>query len=347
MSKDLPAVRATSNVLVLPDNEKIDDEVKRNLAALVRDKNAFADTTWASFESVISIWSRWCAKNNIEWLPVDPEYMRAYLLEMHLNGLAVATVRQHYSMLCKLHMHAGLPSLLEHPAVNLVMKNITRSSVERGERTGQAIPFKMKDLQQVAMAYGHSKDLVDKRDLAFLSVMYNTMLRISEVARLTLRDLEPGPDGRIIVRISYTKTMLTPDGQIRTLAKDVTRRLQNWLNAAGIVDKDQYLFCPVDRWGKPRLKQDKPLSTVSMEAIFARAWRMIRGVPGEPDEKGRYAVWTGHSARVGAAQDMTAADVSLVNVMKQGGWKRVEMVMRYIRNLDDAGNELNKLIEGD
>lgn len=346
MSKDLPSVRPTSNVLVLPDDERIDDEVKRNLAALVRDKKAFADTTWSSFESVISIWARWCAELNIPWLPVDAESMRSYLMEMHDAGLAVATVRLHYSMLCKLHAHAGLPSLVENPVVNLAMKNITRSSVERGERTGQAIPFRLRDLQQVAMAYGHSKDLVDKRDLAFLSVTYNTMLRISEVARLKVRDLEQGPDGRTVLRIAYTKTTLTPDGQIRTLSKDVTRRLHNWLNAAGIMDKDQYLFYPVDRWGKPRLKQDKPLSTVSMEAIFARAWRMIRGVPGEPDEKGRYAVWTGHSARVGAAQDMTAAGSTLANVMKQGGWKRVDMVMRYIRNLEDADNDLNRMIEG-
>ena len=343
----LAAPTPTSSVLVLPDDERIDADVKRNLAALVRDKNAFADNTWSSFESVISLWARWCADKKLQWLPIEAECMREYLMEMHTNGLSVATVRQHYSMMCKLHRHAGLPSLVDNPAVNLAMKNITRTAVQGGERTGQAIPFRLRDLHQLAQAYGMSKDLADKRDLAFLSVAYNTLLRISELSRVTLRDVENGPDGRYVLRIGYTKTTLTPDGVVRTLSKDVSRRLKNWIDASGITDQDQYIFCPVDRWGKPRLKAKSPLTNAAMEKIFSRAWRMIRGLPGEPDDKGRYAVWTGHSARVGAAQDMTASGSSLANVMKQGGWKRVDMVMRYIRNLEDADNDLNRMLEGD
>ena len=43
---------------------------------------------------------------------------------------------------------------------------------------------------------------------------------------------------------------------------------------------------------------------------------------------------SGHSMRVGAAQDMAAAGIELVAIMHAGGWKSPEMVMRYIEHMD-------------
>ena len=43
---------------------------------------------------------------------------------------------------------------------------------------------------------------------------------------------------------------------------------------------------------------------------------------------------SGHSARVGAAQDMAAAGIDLISIMQAGGWQSPEIVGRYIENLD-------------
>jgi integrase len=43
---------------------------------------------------------------------------------------------------------------------------------------------------------------------------------------------------------------------------------------------------------------------------------------------------SGHSLRVGAAQDMAAAGIELVAIMHAGGWRSPEMVMRYIEHMD-------------
>ena len=43
---------------------------------------------------------------------------------------------------------------------------------------------------------------------------------------------------------------------------------------------------------------------------------------------------SGHSMRVGAAQDMAAAGIDLGAIMHAGGWKTPEMVMRYIEHMD-------------
>ena len=53
---------------------------------------------------------------------------------------------------------------------------------------------------------------------------------------------------------------------------------------------------------------------------------MTEGAPG-----GRSS---GHSMRVGAAQDLMAAGRSLLQIMSAGGWTSVNVVGRYVRDAD-------------
>jgi hypothetical protein len=41
---------------------------------------------------------------------------------------------------------------------------------------------------------------------------------------------------------------------------------------------------------------------------------------------------SGHSMRVGAAQDMLVAGESLAQIMQRGRWSKTETVMRYVEN---------------
>lgn len=43
---------------------------------------------------------------------------------------------------------------------------------------------------------------------------------------------------------------------------------------------------------------------------------------------------SGHSMRVGAAQDMVVAGMGLLPIMKTGGWKSANVVARYVQNVD-------------
>ncbi|WP_420875755.1 hypothetical protein [Prosthecomicrobium hirschii] len=43
---------------------------------------------------------------------------------------------------------------------------------------------------------------------------------------------------------------------------------------------------------------------------------------------------SGHSMRVGAAQDMMAAGMGLLPIMKCGGWKSANVVARYVQEVD-------------
>ncbi|ENE7394559.1 integrase, partial [Escherichia coli] len=73
-----------------------------------------------------------------------------------------------------------------------------------------------------------------------------------------------------------------------------------------------------------------PLTAPAMEKIFSDAWVLLNKRDATPN-KGRYRTWTGHSARVGAAIDMAEKQVSMVEIMQEGTWKKPETLMRYLR----------------
>lgn len=70
------------------------------------------------------------------------------------------------------------------------------------------------------------------------------------------------------------------------------------------------------------LKRGVPLSVKAIDRIFAKAHEVLAlssmGI----------APWTGHSARVGAAQDMAASGCTILQIMQAGRWGSEAMAMR-------------------
>ena len=52
---------------------------------------------------------------------------------------------------------------------------------------------------------------------------------------------------------------------------------------------------------------------------------------------------SGHSTRVGAAQDLTAAGFGLAEIMQNGRWKTGETLMRYTEHLQARRGAMAKL----
>lgn len=76
-----------------------------------------------------------------------------------------------------------------------------------------------------------------------------------------------------------------------------------------------------------RHRQDaRTPATRGAYASIWRAWRSWREQVGETPLTGRY---TGHSPRVGMAQDLTAANIGLPAVIQAGAWKSSRMLARY------------------
>ena len=124
-----------------------------------------------------------------------------------------------------------------------------------------------------------------------------------------------GRDATLLVRRS--KTDGEGRGEIVYLAKDTVALLRAWLRQAGIADGR--LFRSVRKSGGIGERLDPS----QVPRIFKEMARRA----GLPDELVEGV--SGHSTRVGAAQDMIAAGIELPAILQAGRWKSAAMVNRY------------------
>lgn len=321
----------TSSRQLLPDDADMADRLRE----FVQDREAFSDNTWRQLLSVMRIGSRWAEENSRRFLPMTPADLRDYLLWLQATGRASSTITTHAALISMLHRNAGLMPPNRSPVVFRAVKKINRTAVIAGERAGQAVPFRIGDLLSLDKSWCDSDRLQQLRDLAFLHVAYATLLRVSELCRLRVRDISRAPDGRIVLDVAWTKTIVMTGGLIKGLGDLSSQRLTEWLNASGLIaEPDAFIFGPVHRTNRATPSTEKPLTTRALEDIFARAWQEAGpGWDAKPN-KNRYRGWSGHSTRVGAAIDMATKKYSTAQIMQEGTWKKAETVMRYIRHVD-------------
>lgn len=325
-----------------------DDDLTAKLVAFVRHREAFSPNTWRQLMSVMRICWRWSQENKRSFLPMSPEDMQDYLFHLQATGRATSTISVHAALIAMLHRNAGLVPPTVSPDVVRARKKINRTAVVSGERTGQAVPFCRPDLNRLDAAWNKSPRLQHLRDLAFMHVAYGTLLRMSEISRLRVRDISRAADGRIILDVGWTKTILQSGGIVKALSARSSERLMEWINAAGLAgEPDAVLFCPIHRSNKITTVANVPMSAPCLEDIWRRARHQVGAKTPLKTNKGRYSSWSGHSARVGAAQDMARKGISIAQIMQEGTWTQTQTVMRYIRRVDAHKGAMVGLMEDD
>ena len=205
----------------------------------------------------------------------------------------------------------------EAEVVRLALKRATR---QLGTRQRQAAPLGEAEVAAIlATTRGTSGRLADLRDVALVLVMRDLLARRGEVVALTLADLDFAGDGSATVLIRRSKTDQGGAGEVRWLSPRAVAQLRRWLEAAGITEGP--IFCGVHRSG-----------AVSAEALHpAEVARILKRLA---DRAGLDpASISGHSARVGMAQDLVASGADLPAVMQAGRWRSPTMSARYAERL--------------
>lgn len=343
MNRKTPVVPEKNEVSTVVKG--VDAAIAENLRKFVEDREAYSSKTWTQLEHVFRAWGRWCWERNYPLLPIHPSHLRDYVLHL-ANHYSVNSVTLHMALLAMLQQQAQLVPANNHPDVKRAMKKVRRLSAENGEYTGQAIPLSIHDLKTVAQVWQGSDNPTDIRNLAFLAVSYHTLLRISEVSRLRVKDFQPLANGMSTLFVGRTKTNLSGDGTVKALGKWATKLLQDWIDVAALEEHpDAIIFSPVHRSGRARITTT-PMATKNLEAIYEAAWYAINPEPADA-QNGRYTTWTGHSARVGAACDMSDRGVSLPQIMREGAWKKPETVLRYIRRKEAFSSAMLDITDED
>ena len=281
-------------------------------ACLAAALGGFSDNTRRAIRSDFGIFDAWCRARPLPALPAAPATLAAFVDAMAASR-APATVRRYVASIDAAHRVLGHDrSATKSPAVRLALQRMHRA---KGRRQTQALALTWPLRQRLLAASGDR--LIDVRNRALLALAYDTMLRRSELAALHADDLAEEPNGAATLLVRRGKTDPEGGGAVVYAARDTMRIVRAWLRRGRIADG--FLFRSLSRAGK--------LGDSLDPSQIPRIFKGMARAAGLPDD----AVdgLSGHSARVGAAQDMIASGVELAAILQAGRWKTTAMVNRY------------------
>lgn len=274
-------------------------------------RGAYADATERAVRWDVATFSRWCGDTGLAHLPAYPETVAAFV-DFQALTKKPATVRRYVSSIAMFHRAAKQANPCDTELVRLALKRMHRTL---GRAQKQAGP--LNDELVRALLRVPSIRLVNLRNRALLTVAYVTMCRRAELVALQFADLTVEADGFGTILIQRSKTDQEGAGAIAPIPADAMRHLQAWIDGARITDGA--LFRSVNRGGRV----GGPLQPIEV----SRAFRLMAQRAGlTPEECARIS---GHSTRVGSAQDMLRYGEQLPSIMQAGRWKTAEMVGRY------------------
>ena len=272
---------------------------------------AFSENTERAVRSDLAIYGKWCFRRGTKALPASAETIAAFIDAM-AETRTPATVRRYVASIAVAHRAIGRGKTVASPPVKLALQRMHR---QRGRRQSQAHGLTWPLRQRLLEAAGDRS--IDVRNRALLAVAYDAMLRRAELTSLQVTDLLEEMGGSATLLVRRSKTDGEGSGEIVYLACDTVRLVRGWLARSGITEGR--LFRSVAKSGQLGERLDPSQVPRIFKAMADRA-----GLP-EALVQGL----SGHSARVGAAQDMIAAGIELPAILQAGRWKSTAMVNRY------------------
>jgi site-specific recombinase XerD len=279
-------------------------------AAAARD--GLAGNTQRAYAADSRAFADWCRIQDVSTLPADPAAIAAFLKSESNAGKAVATVRRRAATISRMHRAAGLANPCDHEIVRLALKGIARV---RGTDQKQAAGLTERDTVTIRARLGGS--VRNARDFALMMVGRDLLSRSSEIVEVTVADLEDAEHG-MVVQLRRHKT--STESHTYFIGSEATEALKDWLARSRITEGPvfQSLTKSGRATGRPLTTRDIR-RTLKALAVSARI--------------GHGKAVSGHSLRVGMAQDLVAADLDIASVMQAGGWTTPRMVARYTEKL--------------
>ncbi len=249
----------------------------------------------------------WCEEKGLKALPATPESI-AVFLRREAETKSVATVRRRAATISRLHKAAGVENPCEHELVKLALKGIAKT---KGTDQRQAAPLSGRDAVTICARSGDR--LIDARNLALLLVGRDLLARSSELVAIQTGDIEWDEDGALI-RVRRRKT--STETRTYYIGPEASQALKAWLERAEITEG-------------PVFRSVSPGGNVKPSVLDTRdVRRTLKGLAERANIPHAESV-SGHSLRVGMAQDLVAADLDIAGIMQAGGWASPTMVARY------------------
>jgi integrase len=289
----------------------------------------------ATMRAVRSDWSqyiRWCEQRAVAPLPTSVTQLEAYVRNAIVRGRKRATIDRYLYTIDLIHKEAGLPRPTAHRAWRLKWRAMTEKelAMRGGNTTRQAAELRTADVDTILRHLAATKmTRYARRDAAMLSLASDTLLRESELVRVCVEHFSQTREGLWRLWVPFTKTNRSgAELDYRHVTQD-TIDLINALRAAEGITQD-VLFRAIS--GRPRSAEGRIAQNGALEGGMgpeevARIFRRRALQAGLANA----AAVSGHSTRVGMANDMIALGYSAPQIMDAGKWKSPQMVTLYTR----------------
>ena len=277
-------------------------------------EGAYAPSTIRPYHADIGAYERWCAKSGVAMFPATPEQVCAFL-EENARRATASTVRRRLYAIRKAHRLLNLPDPTHDEEINLTLRRIRRLKHIRPTQAKGMTEAYLLDF--IATEPDTPTGL---RNRAMMSLGYDLLTRRSELVALQDADVAPSASGTYRFLIRRSKSDPFGAGRIAFCSPRTAKLLDAWRDWRG---KNTWLFCPI--------YQDKPINRSLSDTTVKR---LIRAAARRCCDPEMARAFSGHSMRVGAAQDLLKRGLDTVGIMRAGGWKSVNVLARYLENAD-------------
>jgi site-specific recombinase XerD len=297
-------------------------DIKSALAALIDHiSGAYAPNTLRAYRADMEEFIRYCTKHGLVALPANPSSVAGFLMDAATTGIKSSTIRRKESSISAIHRLSYLTDPTKHPEVRIAIRKIQRKI---GTQFGQAYPIDEVLLRRLLAACGN--DLRGLRNQVLLRLAYESLRRRSELVSLRLEDLEPNPDGSAVILLRRGKTDQTGNGSWVALSKNTHRIIKLWISAAELTEGP--LLRSVHR------------GTIGPSLNPGQINRVLKKLARDAGlHENIVNRISGHSTRVGRAQDLLKVGASLPQMMHAGGWSKPDTVMRYVARIRPTAAE--------
>ena len=280
-------------------------------------EGAYAPSTMRAYYADVETFVNWCGEEGL----ATPFPARVDTVCRYLEGQGVmwapSTVRRRLYAIRKVHRLLRLPDPTQDEDINLTIRRVRRSKQSRPKQ-----------------AKGLTRNYLDTflnsepdtptglRNRAMLSLGYDLLTRRSELVALQDADFEPATGGAYRFLIRRSKSDPFGYGRLAFCSPRSAALIDAWLDWRGA--STSWLFCPIYH----DVPVDRSLSTTTVKRVIKAAAERSGEAPDVVE------AFSGHSMRIGAAQDLLTLGVDTVGIMRAGGWKSVSVLARYLEQAD-------------
>lgn len=278
---------------------------------------AYADSTIRAYQKNMVTFTEFCKTYHYPILPTSTEAIVHFIDHLVDQELSAYYIRRHLTAIAHVHRMTKHDDPSQDPDVKIALRRAFR---QRGRFQKQAHPIGREILDEILKILPNN--LYGMRDRLLILIAYENLLRRSEIISLYIEDLMPIDHPQYYAKILLRKSKTDPfkEGRWLYLSEETYQAALAWLQRSNLTSG--YLF----RGMRKGLHMTEQLHGGQVNKILKK-WAKQAGLDNDVIKK-----ISGHSIRVGAAQDLCLAGKTLPQIMAKGRWVKTDTLMRYVEH---------------